>query len=192
MNRLTGTASNLLALRSRSEDLRIENLSGRRINPFAGFARIVLTSVILFAATNARAEQDAFLVMRGYGDFGISCNLIERAGLVDAFKADGPITAFAPADKAFERMDANELRALQQLERIEDLRSLIRYHVVNQKLSKFDLKREKPYRTIEGEQVQFVDMGGDLLINDAYVDTADIRASNGRIHAIDKVLKPSR
>ncbi|NIM27421.1 MAG: fasciclin domain-containing protein, partial [Gammaproteobacteria bacterium] len=41
-----------------------------------------------------------------------------------------------------------------------------------------------------GKRVEFLDMGGSLMINDAFIDTADIRASNGLIHAIDKVLTP--
>ncbi len=187
MNRPTEFHSHLLA-RSRVVNARSVLPSARRIGLSPGVIRIALLGVIIVAAPSARAEQDAFETMRSYGDFDVFCDLIEKANLVDFFKVDGPITVFAPTDKAFQGMDANEIRALQDPGRIEDLRALIRYHVINQRLSRFDLKREKPYRTVEGKQVEFVDMGGDLLINDAYVDTADIRTSNGLVHAIDKVL----
>ena len=128
--------------------------------------------------------------MRDYGYFGTFCKLIERAGLVDAFEVEGPITVFAPDDRAFSRLTAGQQAVIDDPTRLPELRALVLYHIVDRKLSAFDLKQEKPHATMAGKQVKLVDMGGYLLINDAYVDTADIRASNGLIHAIDKVLTP--
>ncbi|NIM27422.1 MAG: fasciclin domain-containing protein, partial [Gammaproteobacteria bacterium] len=45
--------------------------------------------------------------------FDSFCDLIERAGMVDTFEADGPITVFAPDDAAFERMSAHARRSLE-------------------------------------------------------------------------------
>ena len=140
----------------------------------------------------ASAGSDAFSVMRGYGYFATFCDLIERADLVEAFEAEGPISVFAPDDSAFERMSAEKRRALEDPERLAELRALLLYHLVDERLSAFDLKREKPYGTVAGKRVEFLDMGGSLMINDAFIDTADIRASNGLIHEIDKVLTPPR
>jgi uncharacterized surface protein with fasciclin (FAS1) repeats len=149
----------------------------------------VLVGVLLFAPL-ANAEEDAYSVMRGYGNFDAFCDLIERADLVDAFKVEGPITVFAPDDRAVDRMGPEERAILDDAGRLPELRALVLYHIVDRKLSAFDLKQEKPRATIGGKQVKLVDMGGYLLINDAYIDTADIPAANGLIHAIDKVLVP--
>ncbi len=128
--------------------------------------------------------------MREYGYFSKFCDLVERAGLVDAFEVDGPITVFAPDDRAFDRLDEATAALISDQSRQAELRSLILYHVVDGRLSAFDLKSEKPRGSLAGIEVKLVDMGGYLLINDAYIDTADIPASNGLIHAIDNVLTP--
>ena len=150
---------------------------------------LVLVGVLLFAPS-ASADEDAFSVMRGYGYFDGFCDLIERAGLVDAFKVEGPITVFAPDDRAVDQMGPGERAILDDPGRLPELRALVLYHIVDRKLSAFDLKQERPRATIAGKHVNLVDMGGYLLINDAYIDTADIPAANGLIHAIDKVLVP--
>lgn len=160
--------------------------------PYLAAAFYSLLAVGVSFPFAASADSDAFSVMRGYGYFARFCDLIERAGLVEAFKTESPITVFAPDDDAFERMSLNERRALEDPERLAELRALLLYHVVDERLSAFDLKREKPYGTVAGKRVEFLDMGGSLMINDAFVDTADIRASNGLIHEIDKVLTPPR
>lgn len=149
----------------------------------------VLVGCLLFVPL-ASAEEDAFSVMREYGYFDAFCDLIERADLVDSFKVEGPITVFAPDDRAIGRVGAEERAILDDPGRLPELRALVLYHVVDRKLSAFDLKQEKPRATIGGKNVKLVDMGGYLLINDAYIDTADIPAANGVIHAIDKVLVP--
>ncbi len=151
------------------------------------FSLLVAILMVVAIAPAAEAESNAFSVMRGYGYFDSFCDLIERAGMVDTFEADGPITVFAPDDAAFERMSAHARRSLEDPAK---LRALILYHVVDGRLTAFELKREKPYGTVAGKRVEFLDMGGSLMINDAFIDTADIRASNGLIHAIDKVLTP--
>jgi len=158
------------------------------------FVTTLCCALILAASlpSAATAESDALSVMRSYGYFTTFCELIERAGLAEAFEVDGPITVFAPDDDAFAQMSVKERRALEDPERMAEVRALLLYHMVDQRLSAFDLKREKPYGTVAGKRVKFLNMGGSLMINDAFVDTADIRASNGLIHEIDKVLTPPR
>lgn len=162
------------------------------MKPLSALRIPALVVGILLQVPVASAEQDAFAVMRGYGYFGVFCDLIERADLVDTFRANGPITVFAPDDRAFSRLSAEQQAVIDDPSRLDELRALILYHIVDRKLSAFDLKQEKPYATIAGKKVKLVDMGGYLLINDAYIDTADIRAANGIVHAIDKVLTPPR
>ena len=157
----------------------------------AGFVTTIfycLLAATLVTAPAAKAQSDAFSIMRSYGDFSTFCDLIERADLVGAFQAGGPITVFAPADKAFARMNPADRSALDDPQRLAQLRALLLYHLVDRRLSAFELKMEKPYGTVGGKKVEFLDMGGSLMINDAFIDTTNIRASNGLIHAIDKVL----
>ena len=52
-----------------------------------------------------------------------------------------------------------------------------------------DLKDGMEADTVNGQKVK-VDLTDGVMINDAKVTTADIKASNGVIHVIDKVLVP--
>jgi uncharacterized surface protein with fasciclin (FAS1) repeats len=45
--------------------------------------------------------------------------------------------------------------------------------------------------TLQGEKVKISESWGNVKINDAKVVTADIEASNGVIHVIDRVILPS-
>ena len=43
---------------------------------------------------------------------------------------------------------------------------------------------------LNGDDASFTVSGGSVMINDATVTSADVSASNGVIHVIDKVLMP--
>ncbi len=45
-------------------------------------------------------------------------------------------------------------------------------------------------RTVDGAELEISHMDGKVMIDDASVTQADIMASNGVIHAINKVLMP--
>jgi uncharacterized surface protein with fasciclin (FAS1) repeats len=44
--------------------------------------------------------------------------------------------------------------------------------------------------TVEGSKVKIKVVDGNVMINDAKVTTADVKASNGVIHIIDTVILP--
>jgi transforming growth factor-beta-induced protein len=70
----------------------------------------------------------------------------------------------------------------------EELAEILKYHVVSGELESSDLKAG-PVKTLSGLSA-FVNLDGGAKINDAKVTTADVQASNGVIHVIDKVLLP--
>jgi uncharacterized surface protein with fasciclin (FAS1) repeats len=53
-----------------------------------------------------------------------------------------------------------------------------------------DLKEGKELTTVQGEKLKVHVKVGKVMIGDAHVTSADIHASNGVIHVIDKVLLP--
>jgi len=52
-----------------------------------------------------------------------------------------------------------------------------------------DLKSGMNAKTVEGEDVM-VDLSKGVMVNNATVKKADIKASNGVVHIIDKVILP--
>lgn len=120
------------------------------------------------------------------------CKAVTSAGLVDALRAPGPFTVFAPTDEAFAKLPAGTIDAL--LKDKKKLTSILTYHVFPQKLMVTDFKRPKNFKTLQGQEIN-VDglmwhVNKKIKVNDAKTVKTDIKATNGVIHAIDSVLMP--
>lgn len=117
---------------------------------------------------------------------------LQVANLVETLKGAGPFTVFAPDDKAFSRLPAGQLDAL--LADPVKLKTILTYHVLPASVMAADasaMTSPTSSPTVQGGTLQ-VTKGrrGHLKINDATVTKADIKASNGVIHIIDRVLMP--
>ncbi|MET0390000.1 MAG: fasciclin domain-containing protein [Polyangiales bacterium] len=139
----------------------------------------------------ASSEQDIVEVATAAGTFTQLTAALEKAGLVEALQGEGPFTVFAPSDAAFEALETAMPGVLDALT-VEQLASILKYHVVSgAAVEAADLKNGQLVETLEGPSLA-VDLSGDKpRINaGATVTTADIAASNGVIHVIDKVILP--
>lgn len=114
---------------------------------------------------------------------------VTAAGLVKTLQGTGPFTVFAPTDAAFASIQKN-MDTLLKPENKEKLSKVLTHHVVSGKLMAAELKEGKELTTVQGEKLKVHVTGGKVMVGDAYVTTADIHASNGVIHVIDKVLLP--
>ncbi len=117
---------------------------------------------------------------------------IQIAGLTETLKGAGPFTVFAPSDRAFAKLPAGALDALEADP--AKLKAVLTYHVIPANIKAADaMAMTSPTSppTVEGATLQ-VTKGkkGRLKVNDATVTKADIAASNGTIHIIDMVLTP--
>jgi uncharacterized surface protein with fasciclin (FAS1) repeats len=124
------------------------------------------------------------------GEFNTLVAAVKAAGLVDALKADGPITVFAPTDEAFAKLPEGTVESLLKPENIDQLKSILTYHVVSGKVLSTDLSDGASAATLQGSNLSVEIADGSVSVNGASVTTADIGASNGVIHVIDTVLLP--
>lgn len=115
--------------------------------------------------------------------------LIADAGLTETLRGSGPYTVFAPTDDAFKAVPAKTLEALARDK--EQLKSVLMYHVVPGKAMSADLKAGKT-KTAQGADVVVAKAGGFLTVEEALVTRADVPASNGVVHVIDRVLIPPK
>lgn len=98
------------------------------------------------------------------------------------------LTVFAPSDRAFKMfLKENGFKSIRDVPK-ETLKAVLLYHVVEGKVKSSDLK-DGYVPTLNGAAVM-VDLSQGVMINDANVKYANIRALNGIIHVIDKVLFP--
>lgn len=114
---------------------------------------------------------------------------VVAADLVNTLQGTGPFTVFAPTDAAFAAVQ-KEVDNLLMPENKATLAKVLTYHVISGKHIAADLKDGAELTTVQGEKLKVSVKDGKVMIGQANVTTADISASNGVIHVIDKVLMP--
>ncbi len=139
------------------------------------------------AAVAADAPKDIVDTAVAAGSFTTLAKLLTDAGLVETLKGTGPFTVFAPTDEAFAAVPADTLAALGADKAL--LTKVLTYHVVPGLVMAADIK-PGDVATVAGPTIKLSIVDGKVMVNDATVATADVVASNGVIHVIDKVLLP--
>ncbi len=121
------------------------------------------------------------------------------AGLVETLGGPGPFTVFAPTNAAFNTLltSLDDFSSLDDFDTAEEralLASILTYHVVATEAFSGDLSDGQTLTTVNGATLT-VSLDGGVFIQDASdtdaeVTGADVDASNGVVHIINKVLLP--
>ena len=115
--------------------------------------------------------------------------LIVDAGLADTLKGAGPFTVFAPSDEAFKAVPAKTMADLAANKEL--LRSVLLFHVVPGKVMAADAKTGA-VKSVQGANLAVGVTGKFVTVEDSLVTQADVPATNGVVHIIDKVMIPPR
>ncbi len=115
--------------------------------------------------------------------------LLNDAGLADTLRGAGPFTVFAPSDEAFKAVPAATMAQLAKDKAL--LASVLSYHVIPARVTSADVKTGN-VKTVQGANVAVSKAGTFVTVEDAVVTRADVAATNGVVHVIDKVLMPPR
>jgi len=115
--------------------------------------------------------------------------LIQQAGLTETLQGPGPFTVFVPTDDAFKAVPPAMLDTLGKDP--ARLKAVLTYHVVPGSLASADVKNG-PIKTVQGSDMSLYRSGTFVTADEAVVTTPDVRASNGVVHIVDKVLMPAR
>ena len=158
----------------------------------ARFAAVAATVIGIAggSASAYAADKDIVDTAVAAGQFKTLAAALTAVGLVDTLKGAGPFTVFAPTDAAFAKLPAGTVDTLLKPENKAKLTAILTYHVVPGAVMAADVVKLKEAKTVNGAMVAVKVDGGNVMINDAKVTTADIAASNGVIHVIDTVLLP--
>jgi len=131
-------------------------------------------------AYNKKAKNSVIDVAKRAGGFATLLTAVDKAGLSALLEGDGPFTLFAPNEAAFADLPEGALQEL--LADKAKLTALLKYHLVAGRVSAADVLTQRTLETVSGQA---------LPTSDLSVIRADIRAGNGTIHVVDKVLLPS-
>ena len=113
---------------------------------------------------------------------------IDAAGLAGVLEGAGPFTLFAPTDAAFKKLPKGTVEAL--LADIPALTNVLTYHVLAGASFARDVNMLISADTVQGSPVIFRKTDGRLFVNRSMIQRADLLASNGVIHVMDRVLLP--
>ncbi|MDA0873479.1 MAG: fasciclin domain-containing protein [Bacteroidetes bacterium] len=138
----------------------------------------------------AQADKDIVDVAVEAGAFNTLVAAVKAAGLVDVLKGEGPFTVFAPTDEAFAALPEGTVENLLKPENLDQLVAVLTYHVVPGKVMAADVVNLTEATTVQGSTIEINVKEGMVMIDGAHVVTADVPASNGVIHVIDKVILP--
>lgn len=116
---------------------------------------------------------------------------IDETDANEVLELQGPYTIFAPSDEAFAALPAETRQKLLQPENRPQLAQILFYHVVPGQVSASQLQ-SGDVKTVEGANVnvQVDQTANSVRVNDANVTQADIPASNGVVHIVDRVILP--
>ncbi len=125
------------------------------------------------------------------GNFSTLVAALKAAGLVGVLNGRGHYTVFAPTNDAFAALPAGTVANLLKPRNRGKLKSVLLYHVVGKRIPAAAIPRGVTHvPTVNGKSVRVRNGAFGVRVNNARVTTADIRASNGVIHVIDRVLIP--
>ena len=142
------------------------------------------------APAASQAQSDIVDTAVAAGQFNTLAAALKAAGLVDTLKGTGPFTVFAPTDAAFAALPAGTVENLLKPENREQLVAVLTYHVVPGRHPAAKVAAMDDATTVNGAGLDIAASGGAVTVQGARVLTADVNASNGVIHVIDKVLIP--
>ena len=158
-------------------------------------ARLMVVAVATTLGSGAvqagKAEQkDIVDTAVAAGSFNTLATALKAAGLVDTLKGAGPFTVFAPTDEAFAKLPPGTLDDLLKPENKAKLVSILTYHVVPGAVDSAKVSKLTSAKTVQGQSLKTAAASGGVTVDGARVGQADVRASNGLIHVIDRVLLP--
>lgn len=168
---------------------------------------IMMAAVVVLASCNkdddddvtpmpVAQEKDIVETAQADEQFSILVSAVVKAGLTDALKADGPLTVFAPTNAAFQMLFTDlGVNGIDDLT-ADQLTPILLYHVVSGKVMAADVTTgyvPSLNTTAPGNNSVLIltEAGNGVKLNgNSNVIAADVMASNGVIHVIDKVILP--
>jgi uncharacterized surface protein with fasciclin (FAS1) repeats len=169
---------------------------------FTWFTRLAVLSMISLVAACGGSDDDppppnVVQVAQADSRFSILAEAVVAADLAGTLSGPGPYTVFAPTNDAFAALLTElGLSKAQLLANKPLLTAVLTYHVLPARVTKAQVPAGKPITTVQGGIFKVDAVGADLVITDgrnrsAKILVTDVAASNGVVHALDRVILPA-
>ena len=141
------------------------------------------------AAAKLVANGDIAQTLKLSEGFQTFARAADMTNLTTFLKNNPHLTVFAPTDAAFAALPPGELDVLMRDK--PRLQKLLTYHIINAAIDDAFMKTHSgTLPTAAGLPVDIQGGGAVIKINDASVVQPEVKAANGIVHVIDKVLTP--
>lgn len=158
------------------------------------FANVVVTMLLHYTIASTDQLPNIIQIVNKDSRFKVLSMALKAAAITEEDDLEGPYTLFAPNDAAFNAVPSDVVQRLSDPKNREELGRVLAYHaVVNQSLPAAQIHAmslPRRLQTLTGDFVTVSKQNNQIKVNDATVIASDIKASNGIIHVIDKVLIP--
>ena len=138
------------------------------------------------ASTQPEANADIIVAAKNTGQVNMFVLALNFIGAAATPKENDSVTVFAPTDAAFKSAPPGTIKVPFDA---EQLGKLLAYHFMQGAVASKELTTRKA-QTLNGADLDIKVANGQITVNDAHVIKADVKASNGVIYVIDKVLIP--
>ena len=140
------------------------------------------------ASTSTGTNRNLVQVASSDPQFSTLVQLVTSAGLASTLSS-GNYTVFAPTNAAFAKVPKATLDALAQDK--EKLKAVLLYHVVRGRVPASKVVKLTSAKTVNGASVRISVRRDKVYLNGSTrVTKTNVRASNGIIHVINRVLLP--
>lgn len=116
--------------------------------------------------------------------------IIVKTNIVDILESQGPFILFAPSNDAFAKLSPGTLEDWLKPSNKEKLTAILKYHIVFDKMTLDEMKKNKGLMTLEGQHVSIKVDDNKVTINNAAVVRSNLEYPNGTVYIIDQVLIP--
>lgn len=159
------------------------------------------TSPVSTEATDSQKKGQAFIkddgstpnvlqIAIGSPDHTTLVAAVQAAELENALVNAGPLMVFAPTNAAFDALPAGTVEDLLKPENKETLATILKHHVTAGNYDKEFLKKFKKLGQADDTNAVVEVKGDDVFVGGAKI-IASIKAGNGIVHVVDKVILPS-
>jgi uncharacterized surface protein with fasciclin (FAS1) repeats len=112
---------------------------------------------------------------------------VQATELEDVLSNVGPLTVFAPNNAAFDKLPEGTLETLLKDENLPTLARIIKGHATPFSFTKEQLRDGQMIYMATGRYVKVEKKGEDVLVDGAKI-LGSVKASNGIVHVVDKVI----
>jgi uncharacterized surface protein with fasciclin (FAS1) repeats len=160
----------------------------RRAAAVLAASAVAVLGVAVVGQSAAAEKKNIVRTAATDGRFDTLVSLVKEAGLARTLRRDGAFTVFAPTDRAFSKVPDETLDQLAQDR--EQLRAVLLYHVLGKQVRSGKLVKRGSVETLNGQSLHVRVDGERVFVKNARVTAADVKATNGVIHVVNKVLIP--